>query len=147
MNQSRQFKLIINGGDVLFCDFGPDPREPGVYPLMSGPISVPPEMIKRRQVVVISTPSAGLAVIVPFSTNQPTPLKAYHHFIPSGRYPFFSKDSWLKGDMIQSVSRARLDRLFFDGLHQRAALSKEDYRAVKASVLAGLGLSTLVGSL
>jgi len=147
MNRSRQFQLIINSGDVLLCDFGPDPREPGIYPLMSGPISVPPEMIKRRQVVVISTASAGLAIIAPFSTNQPAPLKPYHHFIPAGCYPFFSKDSWLKGDMLQVVSRARLDRLFFDGRHQRAALSKADYRAVRASALAGLGLSTLAGYL
>ncbi len=143
MNQRRQFQLIINSGDVLLCQFGPDPREPGVYPLMSGPISVPPEMIKLRHVVVISTPSPGSAIIAPFSTNQPSPLKPYHHFIPSERYPFFTKDSWLKGDMIQYVSRARLDRLFFDGRHQRAALSKVDYRAARASVLAGLGLSAL----
>ena len=147
MNQRRQFQLIINSGDVLLCQFGPDPREPGVYPLMSGPISVPPEMIKLRQVAVISTPSPRLAIIAPFSTNQPSPLKPYHHFIPSGRYPFFSKDSWLKGDMIQSVSRDRLDRLFFDGQHQRAALSKADYRAVRSCALAGLGLSALSGYL
>jgi len=147
MNQKRPFQLIINSGDVLLCQFGPDPREPGVYPLMSGPISVPPEMIKRRQVVVISMPSPGIAIIAPFSTNQPSPLKPYHHFIPAGRYPFFAKDSWLKGDMLQAVSRARLDRLVFDGQHQRAALSKADHRAVRASVLAGLGMSALAGNL
>lgn len=137
------YPIAISGGDVLLCEFGPDPRENGVYPLTSGPISVPPEMIKRRHVVVLSTPSNGLAIIAPFSTIEPYPLKPYHYRIPFGGYPFFTKDSWLKGDMIQVVSRNRLDRLFFHGKHQRAALSKADYKSVRASVLAGLGLSPL----
>jgi len=143
MHYRKQGPLIVNGGDVLLCDFGPDPREASVYPLKSGPISVPPEMTKIRQVVVISTPSAGLAIIAPFSTRQPAPMKPYHYFVAADRYPFFSQDCWLKGDMLQVVSRDRLDRLFFDGRHQRAALSKADYQAIRASVLAGIGLSYL----
>ena len=147
MNVRPQYPIAINGGDVLLCEFGPDPRAAGAYPLASGPISVPPEMIKRRHVVVISTPSAGLAIIAPFSTIAPNPIKPYHHLIAHGSYGFFRKDSWLKGDMLQIVSRDRLDRLFFDGKHQRAALTKADYKAVRESVLAGIGLSQLASHL
>lgn len=138
---------FINPGDVLLCDFGPDPRQSGVYPLASGPISKPPEMVKARHAVVIAAPAAGLAIVAPFSTREPLPLRPFHLHIPLGRYPFFSEDSWLKGDMLQVVSRDRLDRLRFNGRYQRAALSPFDFKAVRAAALAGLGLSRLIAHL
>lgn len=147
MASRPRYPIIINRGDVLLCEFGPDPRQPDVYPLASGPISLPPEMTKQRHAVVIATPSPGLAIIAPFSTRAPVPLKAFHVHIPLGAYPFFSHDSWLKGDMLQVVSRDRLDRLFFAGRHQRAALSKADFQAIRAAALGGLGLSRLVAHL
>lgn len=147
MASRPRYPIIINPGDVLLCEFGPDPRQPGIYPLASGPISVPPEMIKQRHAAVIATPSPGLAIIAPFSTRAPIPLKAFHVHFPLGAYPFFSRDSWLKGDMLQVVSRDRLDRLFFNGRHQRAALSTADFRAIRAAALGGLGLSRLAGHL
>lgn len=140
-------QLFVNNGDVLLCDFGPDPRQAGAYPLASGPISVPPEMVKPRHAVVIATPSAGLAIIAPFSTREPTPLRPFHFHIPVGRYPFFNQDSWLKGDMLQVVSRSRLDRLRVNGQRQRTHLSPDDFKAVRAAALAGLGLSRLIGHL
>jgi len=139
-----QYQLFLNPGDVVLCDFGPDPRQAGTYPLTSGPVSMPPEMVKPRHSVVVSVPSPGLAVVAPFSTREPTPLKPFHVHIPLGRYPFFSEESWLKGDMLQAVSRDRLDRLWFNGRHQRARLSPADFKAVRAAALAGLGLSQLV---
>lgn len=143
MASKPRYPIIINPGDVLLCEFGPDPRQPGTYPLASGPISLPPEMIKQRHAVVIATPSPGLAIIAPFSTREPVPLKPFHVHIPVGSYPFFSRDSWLKGDMMQVVSRDRLDRLFFNGRHQRAALSTADLKAVRIAALGALGLSRL----
>ncbi len=63
MASRPRYPVIANPGDVLLCEFGPDPRQPGVYPLASGPISLPPEMTKQRHAVVIATPSPGLAII------------------------------------------------------------------------------------
>lgn len=143
MASKPRYPIIVNPGDVLLCEFGPDPRQPGTYPLASGPISLPPEMIKQRHAVVIATPSPGLAIIAPFSTREPVPLRPFHVHIPAGSYPFFSRDSWLKGDMMQVVSRDRLDRLFFNGRHQRAALSAADLKAVRTAALGALGLSRL----
>lgn len=138
-----RFSFPLNAGDVVLCDFGPDPRTPGTYPLASGPISMPPEMVKERHAVVVATPSPGLAIVAPFSTREPEPLRGFHFYIPVGTYPFFSRDSWLKGDMLQVVSRDRLDRLYYHGRYQRASLTKADFGAVRAAVLAGLGLSRL----
>lgn len=143
MASRPRYPIVINPGDVVLCNFGPDPRATGTYPLASGPVSMPPEMIKERHAVVIATPSPGLAIIAPFSTRQPAPLRPFHHHIPLGTYPFFSKDSWLKGDMLQVVSRDRLDRLYFNGRFQRAALSKDDFKVVRAATLSALGLGLL----
>ena len=131
-------------GDVLLCEFGPDPRAAGCFPAMRGPISVPPEMIKRRHSVVLAA-HTNLVVIAPFSTKPPRPMRSCHMHIPAGRYPFFDPkaDNWLKGDMVMAVSKDRLDRLHYDGRWQRAALAPGDLRAARIAALGGLGLSAL----
>jgi uncharacterized protein YifN (PemK superfamily) len=100
-------------------------------------------MIKKRHVVVVSTPTHQTCVVAPFSTQQPNPLKAYHLEIPNGTYPFFNATSWLKGDMLIAVSRQRLDRPLVGGHYQRAQLSKADFKAVRKAILNALGLGAL----
>ena len=136
--------FIPGSGDVLMCEFGPDPLDQGTYPLAAGPCSVAPEMIKRRHVVVLAT--RGLMVTVaPFSTVAPNHVQNFHHLIPDGSYPFFAagEDNWLKGDMITAVSRDRLDRVFHGGRYQRAPLAPADFRAARRCILHGIGLGTL----
>ncbi len=134
--------FIPSAGDVLLCEFGPDPRAADCFPASRGPISVPPEMIKRRHVVVLAS-HTELMVVAPFSTKEPRPARACHLRIEARRYPFFDQDadSWLKGDMLMAVSRQRLDRLRYDGAYRRARLSKDDLREVRRAALGGLGLS------
>lgn len=79
-----------NPGTVLICDFSTGFQ--------------PPEMVKRRHVVVVSPRRrhhSGLCLVVPFSTVAPNPVEAFHHLIPVGAYPFFhpQRDVWAKGDM------------------------------------------------
>ena len=133
------------GGDVLLCDFGPDPNHHDTYPLAAGPCSVSPEMVKRRQVLVLSSHHRMVSV-VPFSTVAPAPARNFHHMIAAGCYPFFTAgvDNWIKGDMVTAVSRDRLDRLWFNGQFQRASLSAADYAAGRRCVLHGLALGALV---
>lgn len=137
-----------SAGDVLLCEFGPDPRAPDCFPALRGPISVPPEMIKRRHVVILST-NIDLMIVAPFSTKAPRPQRACHHRISAGAYPFFDPrtDNWLKGDMVMAASRDRLDRLRYDGAYRRAIVSIEDLKAIRTAVLNGLGLATLTAHL
>ena len=134
-------------GDILLCEFGPDPRDPETFPLNAPPVSVRPEMHKRRHVVVINSNVANdLIVVAPLSTLPPAPVKPYHYFIPAGRYPFIGRDSWLKGDMLIAVSLARLDRLKVKGSLSRTPLNATDRRACQVAMLNALGLGRL-GSL
>ena len=132
-------------GDVLLCEFGPDPRDPGTFPLNAPPVSVAPEMHKRRHVVVLGSNGAfDLIMIAPFSTLPPVPVRAYHHFIAAGTYQFMGQDSWLKGDMMMSVSRTRLDRLTINGAPGITKLNAADRKACQACALNALALGRLV---
>ncbi|WP_438753551.1 type II toxin-antitoxin system PemK/MazF family toxin [Pararhizobium sp. O133] len=123
---------------VLMCNFGPvlsDIEEPGV---MAGPLSVAPEMTKNRFVVVM-TPGVsryGTCVVVPLSTKEPKPAQKHHHCILAGSYPFLGGDvhSWVKGDMVTTVSYARLDRVRLAGRFISPSLSNADFDIVKGCV-------------
>ncbi len=87
-------------GHVLICDFTRG--------------FIPPEMIKRRPVVVISrtaTHSSRLCTIVPLSTTAPQPIETWH--VPLLINPLKSTHTepkvWAKCDMLYTVSFDRLD--------------------------------------
>ena len=129
--------FIPKPGMVLMCDFGPvetDVQAPG---LMKGPLQVPPEMTKRRFVVVL-TPSKkafGTCIVVPLSTKVPSPILKHHHRIKSGKYSFLNgKDSWIKADMLTVVSLARLDRVKDNGKWASPEVSPEDFTTIKECV-------------
>lgn len=133
-----------NAGDVLMCDFGPDPQDPATYPLAAGPVSVAPEMIKRRHVLVLAA-NHRMIIVAPFSTVPPPRIRNFHFYIPADTYPFFAAgaDNWLKADLATAVSRDRLDRVFYAGRYQSAVVSAEDLKSCRACVLHGLSLGAL----
>lgn len=150
-------------GDVLLCDYGGDPNDANTYPieapgmlfphpgqgrmLVAAPpsLGVTPEMFKVRRVVVISTNAqADLVVVAPFSTQEPVPLRGYHHFIPNGKYRFFTADCWVKADALMAVSPHRLDRIAVNGMRGRTPLDQADREAIQAAVLDAVGLKRLI---
>ena len=136
---------IPAAGDVLMCDFGPDPRSitpPGV---MRGPLAVPPEIFKVRPVAVLASINK-LCIVVPFSTSAPKSPRPYYVHVPAGTYQFLtnSNDSWLKADLIEAVSHQRLDRPYVGGKFGRANLTTAHRQALRAACLNALQLSKLV---
>ncbi|POO56302.1 type II toxin-antitoxin system PemK/MazF family toxin [Agrobacterium rosae] len=135
-------------GQVLMCDFGPDPDNVTPPGLMVGPLAVKPEIYKERQVIVINS-SNGLTTVVPLSTVAPrSPLKI-HFKITAGLYDFLShaEDSWVKADLISTVSNQRLDRPYLAGKRQTVSISKSDFREVRKTVLHALAMSQLASLL
>jgi len=111
-------------GTVLICDF-------------SG--FRPPEMVKRRHVVVVSPRyrrHTGLCLVVPFSTVPPHEIEPHHHEIPGGKYDFFdaAKSTWAKADMLTCVSFERLDRLLLYGRYAAPELKADDLTAIQRCV-------------
>ena len=120
-------------GTVLICDFSTGFQ--------------PPEMVKRRHVVVLSPRRrhhSGLCLVVPFSTVAPDPVEAFHHVIPVGTYPFFHphRDVWAKSDMLTCVAFRRLDRVLLNGHYVAPSLRPDDFTAIQRAVLAALEIRT-----
>lgn len=145
---SLPFGIRPSPGQVLMCDFGPDPENimpPGV---MIGPLAVKPEIFKERHVIVINS-SLGLTTVVPLSTVSPRSPMKIHVKIPATSYAFLDQtvDSWVKADLIGTVSNQRLDRPYIAGKRQTVSISKDDLRRVRQAVLHALAMSHLAAIL
>lgn len=120
-------------GMVLICDFR------GFEP---------PEMVKRRPVVVLgSNPrNQRLVTVVPLSTSPPQHRQIWHHLIAGPLQPLSDhRVIWAKCDMVYTISTARLFRVrWSDGEYVRLRVDAADFTEIVRSVVAGLGLSSLV---
>jgi mRNA interferase MazF len=128
-------------GTVVMCDFNDG--------------FSPPEMTKRRPVVVISPRIIArpkLCTVVALSETAPDPQMPYHRQIdlaPALPKPWSSKGIWVKGDMVNAVGFHRLDlmRLGKDANGKRIyllePLSAENIKTIRECVLRAHGLSVL----
>jgi mRNA interferase MazF len=127
-------------GEILLCDYGVD--------------VIPPEMEKRRPVVIV-TPRlrrrGELVGVVPLSTTEPDALEDFHCHLELATplpAPWDSPVMWAKCDMFSVLSRTRLDR-FKAGrgggkrVFVAGKVSAEQLKAIKAALLCGLGLGSL----
>lgn len=116
-------------GQILMCDFDRG--------------SVPPEMVKRRPVVVVSpseSHSRKLCTVIPLSSTPPTPAKAWHYALQES--PLVSimgnAQTWAKCDMIYTVSFDRLDKPHRRTRNGREYVSLKLSPADMAGVIAGV---------
>jgi len=131
-------------GQILMCDFH-GMKEP--------------EMTKRRPVIVLRASRYGpkLATIACLSTSEPKPSQQYHLKMDNALLPnidfFQDKETWLKGDMIYTVSHERLDLIKLGRLdggkrqYFQQKLSRDHMREVYTCVLHGINLGGLSGHL
>ena len=89
-------------GEVLICNF-----DDGGF--------MPPEMVKRRPVIVVSRKDSHdryLCTVVPISATEPAAPKIWHHPLPHVRVPGFedTENRWAKCDMIATVRFERLSK-------------------------------------
>jgi uncharacterized protein YifN (PemK superfamily) len=82
---------------ILMCDF-----DRGGF--------LPPEMVKRRRVVVLRV-FAQIAIVVPLSATEPKPLRSFHSAIYPAGYHAITVPVWAKADTLAHVSLGRLDRV------------------------------------
>ena len=98
-------------GTVLYCDFGQGKCSYGRCPGTLGGFK-PPEMVKRRPVVVLTNKHAQLATVVPLSGTPPDPVMPYHYPIPKGVLPpsiDHKAEWWAKCDCVTTVGFFRLN--------------------------------------
>lgn len=122
-------------GEVLVCDF-----DSGFQP---------PEMVKKRPVVVVSRKDSHarrLCTVVPFSTTKPTPVMPWHHPLPHVTVPGLHAATpiWAKCDMVATVSFERLHKPYVKTRQGRSyrelLLMDGDMAAIETCLRAYLGL-------
>jgi uncharacterized protein YifN (PemK superfamily) len=122
-------------GAILLCDF-----DLGTC--------VPPEIIKKRQVLVISDTAfnhrhglnAGLCTVVPFSASTQTPGRC-DVFFPAGSYWSLGRDCWAQCKAIATVSHDRLDLLWRNGRRRPSEfLRAGDMERVEKAIRIALNL-------
>ena len=127
----------LRPGMVLYCDFSTGFQ--------------PPEIIKKRPVVILS-PRSQLCIVIPLSTTIPMQVKSYHHQLERSSLPSIlckKGEVWAKCDMIYTVSLARLDRVKNGHdkngktLYTSHFVTKNDFECIKKAVLAALGFNDL----
>jgi len=96
-------------------------------------------MVKKRRVVVISPyqfNKRGICTVVPLSTTTPQSIEVFHYKISAGNYRFLSQfdDTWVKTDMLATVSLRRLDRIRVDQHFLAPSLNEHDIKQIKQSV-------------
>jgi mRNA interferase MazF len=135
-------KFPVGVGIILLCDYSRGGFQP-------------PEMVKRRPVVVISPRLPhrnGLCTVVPISAEQSDHAVNYVvrlELEPPLPEPFSYKVAWVKCDMLATVSYARLDLLHTERdqygkrryLHPK--LSEVDLQRVRIGVLHAIGCRNL----
>jgi uncharacterized protein YifN (PemK superfamily) len=127
-------------GTVLICNY-----ETGF---------VPPEMVKKRRVVVLAEGDPGrnlssrIILVAPLSTTPPEVERLFHVRIEAGVYSFLHPTApvWVKADMLSHVGLARLDRIYAEkeGRYWKGSetcLSDADLKRIQHAVLHALGLA------
>ena len=126
-------------GTIVICDF-------------TG--FVVPEMVKRRPSIVVSPRLRGranLCTIVPLSTTPPAQEQKYHYMLemcPPLPKPFDAGVCWVKGDMLYTVSFARLNLPHERDMHGKRMnitriVTRDDLRNIRVCILCGLGMEIL----
>lgn len=109
-----------------------------------------PEMIKRREVVVVGQcrHNKRLATIVPLSSTAPRFEESYHHRLSTNPRPFDDPEKviWAKCDLIYTLSTERMDLHYSRSRkggrqYVPVKLSSADLESVRQCVAAALGLS------
>lgn len=115
----------------------------------------PPEMVKRRPVIIVSPrlrSRSRLCTVVPLSTTPPKPLMPYHYRLMMGTplpEPYHSVAHWVKADMIATISFDRLS-LPFKGkdangrkIHENRTIKESELVEIRKCILCALGMTFL----
>lgn len=104
---------------------------------------MPPEMVKTRPVVVVSSKESharGVCTVVPLSTTQPHPAESWHCEIRRFPVPGFQTPEmmWAKCDMVSTVGFVRLHQPYIRSRSGR--IFRPTHMAFRHMQLIGAGL-------
>lgn len=131
-------------GEILECDYGQ----------FSNPYHVdghiPPEMVKKRLVVVLNAKLNGLVLVVPISStkNLDSIKHGYHIEIAPEliqETAFYDKRlRWVKSELVQAVSRHRLYHIYDKGTKITQYLPRDVVEKVQRAVIKAINANSLL---
>lgn len=140
-------------GQILTCNYGRYPvDENGSVVNNVVDAHMPPEMIKFRLVVVLNGKLNGNAcIVVPISTSKDQNKldRGFHIELPEGlvqeaKY-FPQRESWVKCDMVQTVSNERLNRpMKVDRGWITQCLPRQTVTEIQKAVIKSINASSLL---
>ncbi|HHF5434544.1 type II toxin-antitoxin system PemK/MazF family toxin [Haemophilus influenzae] len=131
-------------GEILECDYGQFSHTCHV----DG--HIPPEMVKKRLVVVLNAKLNGLILVAPISStiNLDGIKNGYHIEIDSELIKatsFYDKRTrWVKSELIQSVSRLRLYHIYDKGTKITQYLPRDVVKKVQKAIVKAINASSLL---
>jgi uncharacterized protein YifN (PemK superfamily) len=114
---------------ILICDFNQ-----GGF--------IPPEMLKRRRVVVLRL-FGRIALVVPLSSTPPSVVHPYHAALDPMRYRAITVPVWAKANALSHVSLARLERVHVGGISYTERLYEDDFKRILIAVAHATGTISL----
>lgn len=138
-------------GQILECNFGEYTLDTSGKPTNAPDHHIPPEMIKNRLVVVLNGKVSGSScLVVPLSTTHDLQKthKGWHVEIAEDEIPklkyFVESIRWAKADMVQQVSRLRLNRPRTSRGHDEIKISTETVDKIQRAVIKAINASSLL---
>jgi uncharacterized protein YifN (PemK superfamily) len=126
---ARMISFVPERGHILLCDFDM--------------ANVPPEMRKKRRIVVVSPRSHNRArrcVVVPFSATEPYEMTSAYVPFDAGLYRSLSIPTWAICDAVSHVSFDRLDRVRIGREFLTEIMESRDLKRVTAGLQHALGI-------
>lgn len=139
-------------GEVLECDFGKFQYNPETQETIMDNYDgrIPPEIVKRRMVIVLNGKLDSGCLVVPISSTQNlggiskglhVPIEP-HNFKITNFYDM--RERWAKTDLIQMVSKKRLYKLMDNGQRFDHHLPREVVTQVQLAVIKAVSATALL---
>lgn len=138
-------------GEVLECDFGQFKLlADGSFDSRNFDGRIPPEMIKRRLVVVLNGKLGGSCIVVPISSTQDMGggSRGLHVYLKPDLFRvtnfYDRRDRWAKAELVQPVSTKRLYKLTDDGQRFDLYLPRSEVELIQRAVIKGVSATALL---
>ncbi|OBQ16004.1 MAG: hypothetical protein AN488_20355 [Anabaena sp. WA113] len=139
-------------GEVLECDFGQFQYDPETQRPLADNYDgrIPPEIVKKRMVIVLNGKLDSGCLVVPISSTKNLGFihKGLHIPLDPANFrvtAFYDmRERWAKTDLIQMVSRQRLYKLMDNGQRFDHHLPRDVVTQVQLAVIKAINASSLI---
>lgn len=139
-------------GEVLECHFGVFAHNPGTMEVNKKNFNgrIPPEIVKKRLVVVMNGKLSGGCIVVPISSSEDIRgiREGTHIEVPSLSIKitdfYDNRKRWAKAELIQMVSNERLFKLGDQGVSFKTYLEREKVTEIQLAVIKAINAKNLI---